>query len=291
MHFFKSTKPFVQVIVLLLLWLMMTIVASGIVAVASAMGVDVKTSDNLLWLQLLSQLVGFVLPAVLFAWLFYGDERNYFQFRFSSSYWGKALVAAVVFLLLVPVIEWLTIWNDGWHLPESMASLETTMRDMGKMSEQVIASLLMQSDVWHLVCNLVVIALCPAICEELFFRGALQQVLARGLRSPHWAIIIAAAIFSLAHFDMFAFVPRFAMGVVLGYCYYLSGSMIVNVCAHFVNNAVIVVLYYLYSNGLVSMDPSVPNAMPLYLVALTLLAAAALFYIYFIPKQGREANE
>ena len=285
MHFFKDTKPLTQIFILLLMWLLMTIVASSLMVVVANMGIDISSPDNLLWIQFLSQLIGFVVPAVLFAWAFYGNEHNFYHFCFSKECWGKAFVAVAIFLLFLPAIDWLTVWNDGWHLPESLASVERAMRSVSEASEQLLSPILMQADGWHLLFNIIVIALCPAVCEELFFRGALQQGVQRWLRSPHWAIVITAAVFSIAHGEVFAFVPRFAMGIVLGYLFYLSGSMVVNICAHFVNNALIVILYHLYASGAIQTNPQDPLAIPLYLTIMTVVAAAALFYIYFVkPK-------
>ena len=284
--YFRDTKVGIQLVVLLLGCLLMTIISSSLMLLAGSAGVDVQNTNNILWFQLGSQVLSFLLTSLLFVWAFYGNATSYLRLDFSLPQWGRGGVAVIILLLLLPVIDWVTVWNDGMHLPQSLSSLEDLMRSVSAQSEQLLNGLLTTTDPARLALNLLVIALCPAICEEVFFRGVLQQVLSRWFKNPHWAIIVATAVFSVVHGEVFAFVPRFLLGVVLGYLFYLSGSLLVNVCAHFVNNALIVVLYFLYSGGTLAVSPDEPIALPWLLTVLCFAAAACLFYIYFVKKRS-----
>ena len=95
-----------------------------------------------------------------------------------------------------------------------------------------------------LVFNLLVIAIIPAIGEELFFRGYLQQKLIKWNRSPHIGIIITAILFSIIHFQFSGLIPRFILGVLLGYIFYWSSSLWIPIIAHFVNNAQVLIIAY-----------------------------------------------
>lgn len=287
MRFFENTHPAVQTMVLLFLWLITTIIASSLMILSSMAGIDIHQADNILWLQMMSQVVSFMGTAFLFAWLFYDDRRSFFHLDFSVQQWRKGGVAMLIMLLMIPVVEWLTIWNDGWHLPDSLSALESQMRAIADSSELLLSELLAKDDALHLVLNLIVIALCPAICEEIFFRGALQQALQRWFRNPHCAILLTAAIFSLAHGDFFAFVPRFILGVLLGYLFHLSGSLIVNCCAHFLNNALIVVLYFLYAKGILIDNPSEPMIFSVSVTVLCFMAGIFFFILYFVNDKSR----
>ncbi|MDY5969245.1 MAG: CPBP family intramembrane glutamic endopeptidase, partial [Bacteroidales bacterium] len=129
------------------------------------------------------------------------------------------------------------------------------------------------------------------VCEELFFRGALQTTLARALRSPHWAILITSVVFSLAHGDIFGFVPRVVMGLALGYLFHYGGSLLVNVCAHFLNNSIIVVFYYLYYRGNFSINPSESIGFPGWLVAATAVLSVVAFALIFVIKRKNSAEK
>jgi hypothetical protein len=92
--------------------------------------------------------------------------------------------------------------------------------------------------------NLVIIALTPAIAEELIFRGVFQRIFYNLFRSGHMAIWFTAFLFSTLHFQFFGFIPRFILGLVFGYLYFWSGTLWLPVISHFVNNAFPVVLAY-----------------------------------------------
>jgi hypothetical protein len=100
------------------------------------------------------------------------------------------------------------------------------------------------TSVCDLFFNLLIIAVLPALGEELLFRGYLQQKMCQWIRKPILAIIITAILFSAIHMQFLAFLPRFALGVVLGYLFYWSGSLWLPIIAHFLNNALVITFAY-----------------------------------------------
>jgi sodium transport system permease protein len=92
-----------------------------------------------------------------------------------------------------------------------------------------------------LVVSLFLFAATPAICEEVFFRG----VILRGLLTrvpPGTAIALSAAMFGIYHVDLYRLVPTTLLGGMLGFLAWRSGSLGPSILAHFLNNAVLVVL-------------------------------------------------
>ncbi|MEK6675525.1 MAG: ABC transporter permease subunit/CPBP intramembrane protease [Planctomycetota bacterium] len=83
--------------------------------------------------------------------------------------------------------------------------------------------------------GLLYLALIPAICEESLFRGVLLGGLLTRTRALY-AILAAAAIFGVFHFVAFRFPPTFALGIVLGYLCWRSGSIFPPMLAHFLHN-------------------------------------------------------
>jgi predicted HTH transcriptional regulator len=108
----------------------------------------------------------------------------------------------------------------------------------------------------ELIGNLIMIGLLPAIGEELFFRGILQRIFVDWSKSKHWGVWITAIIFSAVHMQFLGFVPRLLLGALLGYLYVWSGSLWLPIIAHFVNNAAAVILTYIYSNDIISINPN-----------------------------------
>ena len=114
-------------------------------------------------------------------------------------------------MLLLPINDWLTAWNDQWNL----GSYEDSARHITELSKMVVDRMLSLTQPADLLLQLLVIALIPAVCEELFFRGALQQILRQWFDNGYVAIAVTALIFSLVHGDVYGLVPRFVLGLLL----------------------------------------------------------------------------
>ena len=255
-NYFSDTKPYIQLLMLTIMVVVFLFVGSFVsmlfIPIFSDEGDILKSLidfDNnisfLRFMQTVSQLFCMFLPAVLFAFMFHSNVVDFFKLRFSKAHILIALLGCVIFVVAIPFIEVITQWNNSLHLPDSMCTLEQHIRDMGLQSEEMVEKFLTQEGGGALLlANLFVMALVPAVSEELIFRGAIQQTCANWFRNHHFAILFTAAIFSIIHFDLFNFMPRFFMGILLGYLFYLSGSIWTSIIAHFTNNALIVFVYY-----------------------------------------------
>ncbi len=114
-----------------------------------------------------------------------------------------------------------------------------------KQSESLINSLLSTDMVFvEIVC----MAILPAISEELFFRGFLQQVASDITKHKNLAIILIAIIFSLLHGDIFNFIPRFVLGVFLGYLFAYTKNIIFPIIAHCCHNTLVVITSSYYND-------------------------------------------
>jgi membrane protease YdiL (CAAX protease family) len=87
------------------------------------------------------------------------------------------------------------------------------------------------------ILSVVVIAFLPALFEETLFRGGIQNLLSRWFKKPVLAIIVTSIIFSAIHGSYLGFLSRFALGFVLGWIYYRTGNIWLNIIGHFFNNA------------------------------------------------------
>ena len=111
-------------------------------------------------------------------------------------------------------------------------------------AEKITKYFLKMNTLGDLFFNVLVIAIIPAIGEELFFRGYLQEKMTQWLGKPDVAIIITAILFSAIHMQFQGFLPRFALGLILGYLFYWSGSLWLPIIAHLLNNAMAVTFSY-----------------------------------------------
>jgi sodium transport system permease protein len=93
------------------------------------------------------------------------------------------------------------------------------------------------ASLWKL---LLVIAITPAVCEELLFRGLILSGLRRYGQWP--AIIISALLFALAHASIYRLLPTFCLGLMLGYIVVKTGSIYCSMLMHALNNGIAVTL-------------------------------------------------
>jgi membrane protease YdiL (CAAX protease family) len=193
--------------------------------------------------------------------------------------WGLAIL---IILVSIPLVQFLTLDEAGFHLPEAMRGLENWIKEREALSQSIILKLMKQTDAPFFVMNLLIFALLPAFCEELFFRGFLQQTLMRKL-SPHLAVWISAFVFSFIHFQFFGFGSRLFLGVALGYFVALSGSLWPGIIAHFVFNLFSVLLSYVaFRSGVVKPEILEDSwQVPPVWIIISALLVSLLFFEYF----------
>ena len=190
---------------------------------------------------------------------------------------GMLLIASVLLMFIsLPVTNQLTTWNEALKLGGPFEKLETLMKNLEDKAAAVTERMLNVDTIGGLLLNLIVIALIPAVGEELTFRGVLQQALTRKIKSPHVAIILSAAIFSFIHFQFYGFLPRMFLGILLGYMFYITDSLWTSMLMHFLNNGTAVVLYYLNNKGIIDIDVDHFGAMNGWMVALSAALTVAL---------------
>lgn len=90
---------------------------------------------------------------------------------------------------------------------------------------------------------LFVIALAPAVCEEMLFRGLILHALKARYRAVS-AIVITAALFGAYHMSLVKFIPTGLLGLLLCYVVWRTGSIYPAMLMHFLNNAYSVVMTY-----------------------------------------------
>ena len=93
-----------------------------------------------------------------------------------------------------------------------------------------------------------VIGLLAPLAEELVFRGAILRSLLKWNSRPWVAIVISAALFSAAHLNPAQIPHTFLIGLLLGWMYWRTDSIVPGVVFHWVNNTVAYVLYNFYPN-------------------------------------------
>jgi membrane protease YdiL (CAAX protease family) len=195
-----------------------------------------------------------------------------------------AVLAINFMIALSPIAE----WNANLDFPEFMNGFEEWARTSEERNEGITKILTAFTSVGDLLLALLVVAIIPAIGEEVVFRGLMQNELLRASKNPHVAIWFAAFIFSAIHFQFFGFVPRLLLGALFGYLYYWSGNLWIPILAHFFNNGIQIVAMYYVNNGVIDMDPEAETSAPWpAVVGGIVVTAMLLFFLKRFFKQAR----
>lgn len=232
---------------LVLIGLAIVCVIVGSLIWQSVTGGNLKSTDSLRGLQFLQSLGLFVVPSLLYAWFCSSSASDFLSLKFSFS-WKLLPFVVVLMLLAIPGINLLAYLNQQMVLPEALRPLELWMKESEGQASQVTERLLSVRTGWQLVTNIFLFALVPAMGEELFFRGALQRIFSNRFGGVA-AIWLSAFVFSAIHMQFYGFVPRMLLGAMFGYMLVWTGSLWISVFAHFINNALVVLFFYLKFNG------------------------------------------
>ena len=238
-----------RVFIYLMALLVCTLVGGG-VTLFLAVGNNI---DMLKLGQGISSALMFIAPPLILYAFTRNQPMREIGFRKPNSAWMLLIGVALMFVSL-PLTNLLTDWNEKMNFGSAFESLEAMLKQMEDAAGDLTERMLQVDTVWGLLVNLLVIALIPAIGEELTFRGMLQQALHRGCKNAHVAVFLSAFIFSFIHFQFYGFLPRLFLGLILGYLFYYSGSLWTSILMHFVNNGAAVVVAYLEHKGLTDVD-------------------------------------
>ncbi len=228
--------------------------------------------------QTVSALGTFVLAPLFF--LRYWD-RTETPLAISFGNFNPLLVTLTVLIMLVvmPFGSVVVQWNENLNLPDFLQGFETWAKDKEVYFKNLTLYLVDFESDWQFLIGILVIAVLPAIGEELVFRGIVQHKLSKLLGNVHGAIWLTGFIFSAIHFQFYGLVPRMLLGVLFGYLYYWSGNLALPMLAHFVNNAFTLSMMYWYKTQLenTQLNMSAESA-PFWLVMFSIAFTVAMLW-------------
>lgn len=245
-------------------------------------GINKEGLNFLKILQICSAIGTFIVPAFIFARI---ESREPRQFLHLVKPPANLLFLLAILLVFAsgPLIELAVAVNRDMKLPAALKGIEEWMKAKEYHLADLTRKLLLMDSFGGLMVNMLMIAVLPALGEELLFRGCMQQVLARWIKNHHAAIWITAIIFSAIHVQFYGFIPRMLLGALLGYLFFWGRSIWLPVIAHFINNGISVVAAYIYQRQGQSLDKLDDATMPAgYAACLTsLLFTALLLWLYY----------
>ncbi len=238
-------------------------------------------------LQFIASTLTFVAPSLLIASLLHKkDFSDYLKLNKSPDI-NYYFIIVLFLISIMPALNIVIQWNQNIPLPEWLGGIKETVVKAEESAHKMMMLILRADSYFDLLVNIVVIAMIPAIGEELLFRGVIQRFLSDWLKNAHLAILISAFLFSAIHFQFFGLIPRFILGAIFGYLVYYSNSLWPAIWAHFFNNALAVTAMFYISKGDLSQDiekfgTETPHIL---YVIIGLILAAFLGYYLFKSKQ------
>lgn len=231
--------------------------------------------------QILQSIGLFIIPPILAGYFFGRGPVNYMNLNATIK---SSFFLLTFFLLIVslPLIQWMISLNEMIRLPEFLRSVELWMQQTEEEAAKLTEAFMKMDSTGSFLFNMLMIAVIPALGEEMMFRGLLQRLFREWLGNIHVAIFISAFLFSAMHFQFYGFIPRLMLGLVFGYLYFWSGSLWIPVLAHFINNGAAVLAAWLASLGILDGDwESFGSTTNMWMILVSfVLTAAILFFLY-----------
>ncbi len=154
------------------------------------------------------------------------EKRSFLRLKANSNTVRMTLLAAVLFVVVQPIVLLIGYLNSLVPVPESFTELQQSQYEMIENFLTGDGMVLMA---------LINIALVPAVCEEVMFRGYVQRAFEKSWGI--WpAIVISGLVFGLFHLQATHLLPLATLGILLALVTWLSGSLIPAIVAHFINN-------------------------------------------------------
>ncbi|MBX7125228.1 MAG: CPBP family intramembrane metalloprotease [Cyclobacteriaceae bacterium] len=204
---------------------------------------------------------------------------------FKATSWRPALLVCVLVIVFSIVDSVVVSWNNSIHFP---GAFDEFVRSLEARAAEVTHFMTTFHNPLEFSTGLFVIALLPAIGEELVFRGMIQRELQRWSGNAHLAIWTAAIIFSAFHLQFLGFAPRVLLGALFGYLYYWSGNLWIPVVGHLFNNGMLVTLIYLNQLGITKIDMESTEPSPVMLVIASVFGTA--FLLSYLKRTLSAAN-
>jgi Predicted metal-dependent membrane protease len=146
--------------------------------------------------------------------IYYGYRKEYMQ-RSDFSYNLSGVQASYTFILFLILFILISLFNEYIPLPDFFNWMNINVTSPTFIIPAVIIA---------------------PIGEEIIFRGMVTKLLLEEYR-PTKAILISALIFGVIHFNPAQIPGAFIIGILFGWLYYKTGSIIPGIILHFVNNA------------------------------------------------------
>ena len=209
---------------------------------------------------IMTQLMIISLP-LLFAYYIKSDFKKVFSFKLPSirhmvasfclwvgTYMGSMIITQIVLYIF----------------PQNMEVVEG------------LNNVLLSED--NIFISLLIIAVMPAICEEVFFRGFILTSFRNNKKTIVGAVIGSGILFGLMHMDFIRIIPTSLLGISFAYVVCKSDSIITSMFMHFLNNGFALVVTY-FASKFISVETQITPSITLSQIIIYIFISVIFLYI------------
>lgn len=246
---------------------------------------DKAPIDGLRLMTMAGQILFILLPALIFSKLIYEDVGKIIRLRIPD--WTEIILFVVGIGILTPLLQsYLYIQNyyiEVWAThSESINTLKSFFDSLNELVDKTYGNLLRASGIPELLFVVLVVAVVPAISEEVMFRGFIQRSFELKIK-PFIAALLTAVFFSLYHFNPYGLIPLAVLGFYFGFAAYTSKTLLIPILLHFLNNFTAVMLYFIIgSEELIKSDVSAKSGEDLGFYTLVTIALTVVFILLIV---------
>ena len=239
------------------------------------------------------QILFILLPALMFAKLVYEDVTTIIRVKLPNL--KEVIVFIIGLVILTPLLQsYLYIQNFVIDLIASKVTVLSKLKEMlDKLDEvvtQAYADLLSGTSIFEVFFVVIVVAVVPSLCEEVFFRGYVQKSFELRIK-PFWAALITAVFFGMYHFNPYGLPALIALGLFFGFAAYKSNSIVIPLMLHFLNNLIAIIAYYILGEEeFIQGNVKDPSAIGTNLFLFIFFLALFLVYIYLLIRNYHKIN-
>jgi uncharacterized protein len=213
------------------------LILGGDISTAPANGVRLVTMAG--------QILFILLPALILSKMVYENVTEVIRFRL--PHWREVVLFTIGIFILTPLLQYyLLIQNHflvEWaKVSPFIESIKSLFDSLNQIVESAYINLLRADNIFEGLLVVLVVAVVPAISEEVMFRGYIQRSFEFKMK-PFWAALVTAIFFGIFHSNLYGLIPLISLGLYFGFAAYMSNSILVPVILHFLNNFFAVMLF------------------------------------------------
>jgi hypothetical protein len=199
------------------------------------------TVENAGWVRLSTfggQVLFLLIPTLLLIRRQHGRLSSAIPYR--KAHWGEYVLTFVGVFSLLQVLNGYIYFQDQIPLPPTIKPYIDNIRQVIEETFRLLTKAQSPSELFVVIS---IVAVTPAICEEILFRGLVQTNLQLA-SNPSKAYLLTGIIFGLYHFNPFLVVPLVILGIYFSFIRMRSASILMPMLAHCTNNLVTVIASY-----------------------------------------------